>query len=152
MAQRPNHRVPFPYIHGLSKTDQFQLEEDFEYIVGLIPEPTAALFDAIIDPTLTASDPTQHEYVNLTELLANETWTGLFNVGVRQSAEVPIVEPLNGLSLAGKGDLSLFGLGAFIADVTHHAWDWSTITVPQGQQLFLQNLAIGGRTTSGGST
>lgn len=142
--------VPFRYITGLPHQAQLEIERDFFEVVDQLGASQPSEFDAIIDPTLTASDATTHQYVNLTDLVANEAWAAnyLFNVGVRQRGSTRITEPVSPLDLTTHGDLSLFGIGDFQTDVNHLAWSWATLSCNAGQQVFLYNLAIDFSTAS----
>lgn len=136
--------VPFPYIDGLSKEEQRRLERDFEHLREMIPDVAPTIFDALIDPALTASDPSAHSYVNLTELIAAEDWDAdyMFNVGVRQRNSPQISEPTSPLDISAKGNLSLFGLGPSVPDSTHNGWDWATLTCSATQQVFYYYLVF----------
>lgn len=135
--------VPFRFITGLPHQAQVEIERDFlDVIMQIHDSPT--IFDAVIDPTLSASDPSTHQYVNLTELIDGESWAPsvMFNVGVKQDALTPIVEPTSPLSLIGLGDISLFGIDNFLTDVTHIGWDWAALTIGASQQVFLYNITL----------
>lgn len=143
-------QIPFPYITGLDPHQQQEIYRDFEAVLSqIVSAPT--VFDAVIDPILTASDPAKHQYVNLTELVANETWAAgtMFSVGVHQRGTPQIIEPSSPLNIAGLGDLSLFGIGPTTPDATHKGWDWAKLTCAVGQQVFYYNLVI--EPTSSGS-
>lgn len=109
-------------------------------------------FDAYLDPTLAASNPGSHEYLCLNDLLTYESWgvTKTFRVGVRQHANIPIVES-SACLLTGRGDLALFGLGAAaVLDGTHlGAWNMaSALFCDASQQVFYKNLSFGGITSA----
>jgi hypothetical protein len=138
-------KLPFSQFPGIDPEAARRIWRDFEAVsAALMAVPS--IWDAIIDPTLTSSIPSLHQYVNLTELLANETWltTHTFKVGVKQQRGISISEPATvGLSLSGRGDLALFGLGEPLQDSTHVGWAWQTCGGDAGQQVYLHNLSIG---------
>lgn len=136
-------RLPYPFIADLPKTSQEQIWKDFEFLIRSLPS-SPTIFDAIIDASLPASNTRTHQYVNLTELLAAETWDPgtTFNVGVRQDSVSPrISEPTSPISMTGKGDLSLFGLTQFESNV-NNGWDWAAVTMDSTQQIYIENLTI----------
>lgn len=138
--------VPFKRITGLPERAQFEIERDFIDVLEQIT-PTPSVFDAIIDPELSASDPGTHQYVNLTELVANETWASheLFNIGVVERGATQIVEALGSgsLDVTHVGDIALFGLADFTGGVgSRLAWDWTPLNMNVGQMLFLHNLSF----------
>lgn len=131
---QPGLKLPFTSFPGLPGEDARRIWRDFEELLRNIT-PSPSEFDAVIDSALTTSSPATHKYKNLTDLLANENWTGAFNVGVVQR-DTAIVEP-GATSLAGKGDLALFGMGATTSILTAHrvGWNWQQLTVPSGQAV-----------------
>jgi hypothetical protein len=143
---KPSFRLPFTQFPGLPSEDARRIWRDLDAIAGALI-PALSTFDAIIDPTLAASSPGLHQYVNLTELVANETWVAshTLRVGVKNHANVPITEPTTVVISGGsRGDLALFGLGQPLADASHNTWNWKTISCDNTQQVYLYNLSIGG--------
>lgn len=139
----PSIKLPYPYVTDLSRKAQYQLWRDFEALIAGIT-PTPGMFDAIIDPALDASIPGEHQYVNLTELVANESWdsTQTFQVGVRQYVGIQIVEP-GTIDISGfDGDLALFGIAEPPESAGFVAWDWRAVTTDIGQTLHLTGLSI----------
>ena len=91
-AGRPRYTVPFPFIVDLTPRQAYEIEQDFAYLASII-QPGTTVFDAIIDPALpTPADPFNHRYINLTQLLAYETWTTTLVVGVVQRIGIQIIE------------------------------------------------------------
>lgn len=137
--------ITFPYrkFPSLPKEAQQQIWRDLEYLASHI-HGSPSVFDAIIDPSLSASDASEHQYVNLTELIASETWDehSMFNVGVRQRFDIAIIEPAETLDIRGVGDLSLFGVGNVQHDGDHLDWVWAQLQCNLTQQVFYYNLAI----------
>lgn len=137
----PDIHLPYEFIAELPKEAQRQIWRDFRFLIDHLPAGLS-VFDAIIDSDITTSSPGDHRYKNLTDLLANESWSDTFNVGVNQRSTA-IVEPA-GMSLAGKGDLALFGLGAVPGiQTTHHkGWTWQALAVPTGQSVIYTGIAF----------
>lgn len=151
MAQnQPTLKLPFTSFPGLPHEDARRIWRDFDELVrNLTPAPT--VFDAIIDPSLTTSNSATHQYKNLTELVANESWgsTKTFNVGVKQHVGIAITEP-GSVTLTSTGDLRLFGLGQsywqdLSPDPGHIAWRIIGIAAAAStQSIYFSNLAIDG--------
>lgn len=89
---QPTIRLPFGYVQGIPRQASEQIRRDFEEVINNLPTGST-MFDAIIDARLTTSSAGTHHYKNLTDLIANEVWTGTFTVGVIQSRVSQIVEP-----------------------------------------------------------
>lgn len=82
-AHQIRHRVPFPFITGLPDDARREIERDFAYLGEALDSSGAVTpYDAVIDPSMAASDPTNHRYINLTDLVANETWDPDYNFKV----------------------------------------------------------------------
>lgn len=144
-------QVPYPYIHGLDPRAQEEIYRDFEAIEAQIVNPPT-IFDATIDPSLTANSPSTHQYVNLAGLLANEAWTTTLNVGVLQRKGLSIDDSASVNSLSGKGNLALFGVSPSQGAATGIGWKWSALTVPSGQSCFYYNLTLDPTSTTGVQT
>lgn len=146
----PAPQVPFPYVSDLPPRAQRELERNFLELQRNIT-PTPSVFDAIIDPALTASNAATHQYVNLTELLASETWAAnyTFIVGVKQRGSIAITEP-GGTSLSGKGNISLFGISNYIPDdIITFGWRGLNLSLGSSQSCFGYNLVIAPTSSSG---
>lgn len=131
------------HYNDLPAEAQRKILRDFQALAAAIREvPT--IFDATIDPDFVRSDPSEHQYINLTELIANESWAThtIFNVGVVQRATNRIIEPNPSLDITAKGDLALFSIAPFIFDINHLAWEWATLAGSTGQQVFLTGLSM----------
>lgn len=143
MPTSPNvghYPFPFKHIPDVSAAAAREIRRNFEAVFNL---QAASEFDAIIDPTLTASNPSLHFYKNLTELAANETWDTdhTFHVGVKAHHNVPIVEPGSAVDISTRGDLVLFGLGG----PRNSGATWNLlITTSAAQTVFYHNLGLGG--------
>ena len=146
----PGKPVPYRWITELPIKAQKEIERNFLAVIEQIT-PSPSIFDATIDPALAASDTATHQYINLTELVANESWTGMFNVGVVQRADIAITEPLTVIDISGKGDLSLFGVSGYFPDASHLAWVWQTLSTNTTQQVFFYNLSIDGEVLVNGA-
>lgn len=136
-----NYPFPFKHIPDISAEASRQIRRNFEAVFN---QPTGSQFDAIIDPLLTQSSHATHQYKNLTDLVASESWptTHTFRVGVKNQADVTIQDG-GSVSITSNGDLVLFGLGEPMQDATHVGWTWSTIFANAGQQVYYYNLSIG---------
>lgn len=145
---KPALKLPFTQFPGLDQDSARRIWRDFEEIARTTG---ISLFDAIIDPSLSVSDPSTHQYKNLTDLIAHETWSTsyTFIVGVKQRNNPQIIEPTSPIDISAKGDLALFGLGPVIPDASHKGWDWATLTCAATQQVTYYNLAF--EPTSSGS-
>ncbi len=125
----------------------------------------ATLYDAIIDPALTAADTTAREYPNLTTLLANESWTTtyMFAVGVRFRPGTEVVEPANGTPTI-PGPLAMQAIAASAASSTagwtanqattdpgRAPWDLNGTTFHTTGAVSLSNLQIYNAGTARGS-
>lgn len=144
---RPQPVIPSGgFYNGLPPEAQRKILRDFQSLAAaIIPSPT--MFDAIIDPAIITSSPSTHQYINLTELVAHESWSAgtLFNIGVMERGHIGIVEALGSgsLDVSSKGDIALFGLSDFTGGIgSRTAWDWCPLNMAVGQQLFLHNLSF----------
>lgn len=71
MARLPV-KLPFPYIEGIPRRAAEQILRNFQELGGQFGSGDGTGYDAIIDGRLSASVPSEHKYVNLTELADNE--------------------------------------------------------------------------------
>jgi hypothetical protein len=128
----PAH-VPYPYITGLDKRAQFEIERNYEYLTErLTAVPT--LYDAIIDSTLATSDPANHVYKNLGEAVTYEQPTDsggstfpTFTVGVVANNNGTITETAN---VTMTTSLIIEVLGNWTANqLSGITWDFAGFTV-----------------------
>lgn len=134
---QPSIKLPFVYVQGIPATAAQQIRRDFEEVINNIPTaPT--VFDAVIDPALTASLPATHHYKNLSDLVLAENWSSTLSVGVIQRKGLPIIE--SGVpDITAKGDLALFGTtGSFGSS----GWQWQGLNGVTGKQVTMVGITL----------
>lgn len=139
--------APFRWITGLPLRAQREIERNFHWIESQVGGGSVTIYDAMIDPSQ-ASDPTAHRYINLTDLLNNETLTSgrTFTVGVIPHNNFTITETgaltLSGplaITALGKTNNALanpFGIGARVK------WNLAGNTISSTYAVFFQGLEI----------
>lgn len=144
-----NYRFPFKHIPDISPEAARQIRRNFESLSNL---GGIAIFEAVIDPTLAAAEPTIHAYPNLTTLLATEVWpaTHVFVIGVRPALTTSIKEPAS-VTLVPPGPLALVAMAQtgpiwenIAAANARQRWDLNgcTVTVPANTVITLKDIEL----------